>query len=144
MVAFDGTNGGYANAALFDLANYTFAVGEKASDLAGVELDGSLPGSAPLADPLADASFGGSSTQQEREFKLTGGDLDADGADLGDITVKADPRDPKKVFITLVGRKGWFDADLNAIKARVEGVADPAGNAINDTAANRDIAAGDL
>lgn len=140
MVAFDGSTTGFMNAAVANLANYTFAIGEKAADLADVELDGDLPGNAPVADPSADASFGGNSNQQEREFKLTG----APGTGLGDINIKADPRDAKKVFITIVGRKGWFDADMGAIKARVEKVADPAGNTINDAAADRDVVTGTL
>lgn len=144
MVAFNGTNGGFSHPSLINLANYTFAIGEKASDLTGVDLDGDLPGSAPLADPVADATFGDAAGDDEREFTLTGGDADSDRADTGDIYIEADSRDAKKVFITIVGRKGWFDADMNAIKARVEKVADPAGNAINDTEADRNQVAGDL
>ena len=141
MAAYDDTDG-YQHATLTNLANYSFMIGERAADL-----DGTLKGEAgaPNVDPTAEALFGDQAADQEEEFRLVDADGDmSDNDDAGDVSIQVDPRDAKTVWITIHDRADWFDDAMGAIKARVEGIADPAGNAITDAEADRTNVLGDL
>lgn len=142
MVAFDDTDG-YSHASLADLAKYSFAVGEAASDLT-LTLKGDA--GAPNVNPGTEALYGDQAADEEKEFRL----VDEDGtvnngqSQAGDIAIEVDPRDAKVVWITIEGRENWFDSNMGAIKARVEGVGDPAGNAISDGDADKANVIGNL
>ncbi len=142
MTAYDDTDG-YSHPELIDLTNYSFAVGEKASDLT-LTLEGEA--SAPDINPGTEAVFGDDEADDEEEFRI----VDEDGTpnngqtQTGDIAIEVDPRNAKVVWITIEGREDWIDSDMGAIKARVEGVGDPAGNAITDSNADKTNVIGDL
>lgn len=141
MAAYDDTDG-YQAASLTDLANYSFMIGEDAADLDG-ELEGDA--GAPDVDPATESVYGDENGELEEEFRLVDGDDDmADNDDDGDVSVEVDPRDAKVVWITVHGIPEFFDDAAGAIKARVEGVADPAGNAISDNEADEQVVMGDL
>jgi hypothetical protein len=99
-----------------DNVRFTFAVAESAADLDDVDLDG---------DTVASSStgWGAESNERESEFAIPG------------ATVTLNPNDPKTVRLEVPGTD-YFSNEVNAIKARVEGLADPAGNAITERSAD--------
>ena len=124
LAAFDGTKSGYRQADLLALDRFTFAVAETPADLEQVTLSGEG------ATPLASAT-----TEHDRrsEFRL---------ADDGGVTARLDPTDPAIAHLTIDDNGRFFASRIRAIKARVEGLADPAGNAISETAADAGVKSG--
>ncbi|MFP5504013.1 MAG: hypothetical protein ACLGIN_16110, partial [Candidatus Sericytochromatia bacterium] len=124
LAAFDGTKSGYRQTGLLALDRFTFAVAETPADLEAVTLSGEG------ATPLASAT-----TEHDRksEFRL---------ADDGGVTARLDPADPAVVHLTIDDNARFFASGIRAIKARVEGLADPAGNAISEKAADAGVKSG--
>lgn len=114
------------------LDNFTFAVAENAADLDDVELDGD----SPTAETLGGDLIGNSSAEREREFYFVPGGT----ATLG---FEVNPDDAKQLRL-VISDATVFGNEVNAIKARVEGVEDPAGNAITDTQADANVVSGSI
>lgn len=151
MAAYNGTSiGDYDKAGFEDLrANFRFALGEDVGDTEDVDLgDDDTPtviSTIAMGDKLGDVNG-------ELENELTfdnglvqehvaaeDGDEDddvsnVDDADLagGEIFVEVDDNNPTKVFIWIKDRPNYFDNKVSEIKAYIEGVEDPAGNAISE------------
>lgn len=144
MTAYNGTLTGYRSAELVDLANYTFAIAEDSADLEGVKLDGTVD-AALIVNPLVTATFG-AAADREKEFRFDAAAFAAAraGAPAGSVVVEVDPLDAKRVFLYVVGRPAFFDAELSGLKARVADLADPAGNLINKANADANIKMGAL
>lgn len=94
----------------------TFAVAQTAADLDDVDLDGD-------ASNAATSGWGDTSAERESEFYLNS------------ATVSLNPNDAKTIRLE-VPNTAFFANDVNAIKARVEGLADPAGNSITERSAD--------
>lgn len=114
------------------LDNFTFAVGESASDLDDVELDGDSPATYAVDNA---SGVGNDAGEREREFYFVPGG--------STISLGVNPDDAKQLRMTL-GQANVFANQVNAIKARVEGVEDPAGNAITDTQADANVVTGSI
>ncbi len=133
MGAFNGTTGAFIASSLgddaTDLANFSFAVDESADELADRSLDGE--NDARVVDPLTATSWGGDG-ERGREFRFAPAAFAATraGAVAGSVLVELDDRNPRKVWVVIAGRPRFFHPSAAAIRARVEGVADPAGNEI--------------
>jgi hypothetical protein len=131
MAAYSDALTGYSSPTLTNGSGlFTFAVAEDIADLTDVELDGTgaLVGS-PAAENVNPASV-----TEESEFRLVDNN--------GTVNVSVSPTDAKVVRIEISGTT-IFD-DFNAIKARVEGVEDPAGNAITETQADAQEKTGNI
>lgn len=102
-----------------DNVKFTFAVAETANDLSDVDLDGDF------AANEAATGIGSTSSTRETEFSLG-----------SNWNVTLNPNDAKVVRLELPGTTTFFANDVNAIKARVEGLADPAGNTITERSAD--------
>lgn len=145
LVAYDGTEAGVVGAgtgqAAADLEGLTFAVGER-GDLAGVRLDGDP---AAVIDPRAHSTFG-EDADRNREFGFDPAAFAASAAGEpdGTITLEVDERDATTLVLTIHGRGGFFDDELEEIEARAEGPADPAGNARDEDDADADVVTGDI
>lgn len=147
MGVFNGTTGAFIAASLGDsaddLANFSFAVDESADELTDRGLDGE--DDAIEVDPRAVASWGGDG-ERRKEFRFAAGAFAASraGAAAGSVVVEIDDRDPRKVWVAIVGKPRFFHPSAAAIRARVEGVADPAGNAVRAKAADAQLPIGTL
>lgn len=128
MAAYNGTDAGFTQAALGNLANYAFVIGETSDDIGAVELDGTAEAN---VDASAVASYG-ADAERAKEFKFTGG-----------VTISVDPLDAKRVFLT-IAKPNFFNTEARDIKVRVEGVADPANNIVNKSTADANIKMGAL
>lgn len=128
MAAYNGTDAGFTQAALGNLANYAFVVGKTSDDIGGVKLDGTPDAN---VDASAVASYGADG-ERAKEFKFTGG-----------VTISVDPLDAKRVFLT-IAKPNFFNTEVRDIKVRVEGAADPANNVINKSGADANIKMGAL
>jgi hypothetical protein len=112
---------------------FTFAVGEHAGETAGARLDAA----AAVFDPTRRAAWGGTSDERGRAFRfareaLTRQDrasLQA-GRDEGRITLEVDPNAPATLYLYVFDQPRLFAPGLAEIKARVQDLQDPAGNAI--------------
>lgn len=122
-----------ASAAILD--NFTFAVGENATDLDDVELDGDAPATFAIDNT---SGVGDQAAERETEFYFVPGDAAAETIVFG-----VNPDDAKQLRMTL-GSANVFANQVNAIKARVEAVEDPAGNAITDTQADANVVTGSI
>jgi hypothetical protein len=151
MAAYKGSGDAYVDSAsVFKLSNYSFIVGKTSGDISGEELEG-------ITDTAAnngadDMYFDGSALPaviEENEFVfdvaggfgVTGKDLDA--APTASLTVEVEPDSPSIVNIWLRDAADLF-TDYRAIKARVAGVEDPAGNAIKSTDADKNLASASI
>ncbi len=124
---------------LDDLSHYTFAVAETSSRLSGVDLDGEG------AVTIGGATISGGINDSEEEFKFASAALEnKDSATTGKIYVEVDPKEAKRVFLVVKGVTNLFDTKLNSIKARVEGVEDPAGNDITSSQADKAQVTGNI
>ncbi len=143
LIAYDGTDEGLVATGTgqlaADLAGITFAVGER-DDLADVRLDGELSGSEVVIDPRATATFGAEG-ERRREVGFAAGAfaLSAAGEPDGTVTLALDERDPFTLVLTIHGRDDFFAEALREIKVRVEGLADPVGNARDEDEADDDV-----
>jgi hypothetical protein len=154
LAAFKGSGQATIDDSVYDLANYTFMVGVDAGDLDGQELSGGISN---LSAKDLDAEDGLPTLTAEREFRfkadasigyntgtgLAPGDKGGIGKDLEGATeataaIEVDPDMPNTVNLWIRNGAGMFD-DFRVLKARVEGVTDPAGNAIGATDADRNM-----
>lgn len=133
LAAYDGTDGGRLGAgtgqAAAHLGQVTFAVGDRRA-LEALDLEGAEDGDARVLDPRILTSFGAADADRANELVFDTGAYRASavGAPDGAVTLEVDAADARTLAITLHGRRRFFDRDLAAIRVRVEGVADPAGN----------------
>ena len=116
LAAFDGTEKGRRDAGLAALGRYTFVVGASADDVRNLTLDGE--GTTALTGDQID--FDDSS-----ELQL------APAAD-NPVEIELDPTRPEVLRLTVENNARLFAPGIRAIKMRVEGVADPAGNVLKD------------
>jgi hypothetical protein len=144
MAAYNGTVTGLTRGGVLNLANYSFAIGETAADLESTKLDGIVdPGQ--VIDPRVRLTYSAES-DWEREFRFNAAAFAADRATAatGQVAIEVDPLDAKRVLLTIVGVQRYFGTEASAIKARAEGVQDPAGNAITGSSADRRTVVGRL
>lgn len=132
MAAFNGTVAGYSDASLLDLSKYTFALGESTAALEGVKLDGTPEAT---VDATTVATYG-ASAERKQEFRFTNS-----GAVKAALSVN--PLNAKEVFLT-INTANFFSNEAAAIKARVAGLADPAGKAITSGDADAQVQTGAL
>jgi hypothetical protein len=136
MAAYKGSGVANIDPSVFSLANYSFMLGEKSGDLSNEDLEGTTN------DFAFDRSFTTADAKDEFIFTTptdfaTNGDLDANAT--ADIAIEVEPDAPSQVNIWIRGGSDLFDG-FRAIKARVVGVKDPAGNNITDTDADKNLA----
>jgi hypothetical protein len=144
LAAYAGSGKVLVDDTVFDLRNYSFMLGASMSDLSNKELEGAISvlSGASIADmasrlqPLREFQFDG--TSRGAYVVASGGDLKTyPGAA---VAIEVDPDAPNTVNIWF--RKGARDdlfKGFLAIKARVEGVRDPAGNGINPADADKNL-----
>ncbi|MEB3328245.1 MAG: carboxypeptidase regulatory-like domain-containing protein [Candidatus Sericytochromatia bacterium] len=136
MAAYAGSGQANISETVFDLSNYSFMLGEKSGDLNNEDLEGngvteSLPYSFTTADAKAEFSFAATGP----DF-ATNGDLDANA--VASVAIEVEPDAPSQVNIWIRNGANLFDG-FRSIKARVEGVTDPAGNNITATDADNNL-----
>lgn len=121
------------------LRNYTFVLGGAAGEAAGVTMDGFDAGEDLDPDPRVSSTFGIAGDRKE-EFAFSLAALAfsrrIESASTGEIVVDVAEDDPRIVRLTIKGRANWLDAGAKELRVRVEGVADPAGQAITSAAAD--------
>jgi len=155
MAAYDGGSG-ESSAELLKLeANYRFALGDKVGDTEDIDLgddapddmlftrvgaDQTVTGSIDAVDINANGDQYGSNTELENEFTFgdtnivggLGADTDPTGDNDGAINIEVNEDNPNVVYIWVRGRTDLFENQASEIKAYVENVEDPAGNAISE------------
>ena len=147
MGAFNGTTGAFIAPSLgddaTDLAHFSFAVDESADELDDTRLEGELD--TLTVDPLTATSWG-DRAEQGREFRFAPAAFAASraGAPAGSVVVEIDDRNPNKVWLVITERPRFFHPASSAIRARVEGVADPAGNQVREKQADQVLPIGVL
>jgi hypothetical protein len=152
LAAYNGTTQGTVNTSVYHLANYSFKVGAKAGDLDNESLDGGilydaakdLDGVLPTLTARQEFSFVADASIGAYEAGAGSPNLDGVGKDLrsnqgATVAIEVDPDAPKTVNIWIRNGRSMFES-FRVIKARVEGVKDPAGNAIRQTDADRSLA----
>jgi hypothetical protein len=149
MAAFNGASTGYFDQSLLVAANYSFAIAEEQGDLADVDLEGD----AGVDTAQADVINNGADTEptdgvsREEEFNIVGNGgqttYGTEAAQGTGVYVEINPTDAKTVRLVIENNQ-FFADDVNAIKVRVEGVADPAGNVITDSQADAQIKTGTI
>jgi hypothetical protein len=127
----NNTNLGGGDVADFQ-TRLTFAVAETAADLEDVDLDGEG------ATAQALNVIGDTDGEQETELAFNFGTPGTATASLA-----VNPDDPKTLRLE-IAKANLFDADMNAIKVRVEGISDPAGNTITESQADRNQKVGNI
>ncbi|MEB3328246.1 MAG: carboxypeptidase-like regulatory domain-containing protein [Candidatus Sericytochromatia bacterium] len=160
LAAYAGSGRATINPALYELANYSFMVGARAGDLDGEQLDGGIT---VIAAKDLDAGLPTFTAEQEFGFKaltsigdhagprlndvatntLHGVGKDLEAASEATVAIEVDPELPNTVNIWIRNGRSMFDG-FRSIKARVEGVTDPAGNAIRRTDADQNLAGATL
>jgi hypothetical protein len=142
LATYAGSGEARIDETVLNLSNYSFMVGARSGDLTSSDLEGvsTLVLSGPIAEmasglqPLQEFKFDG--TSKEAYVVASGGDLMAfpDAA----VAIEVEPDAPNMVNIWIRGGRDLFNG-YRTIKARVEGVRDPAGNAITMTDADRNL-----
>ncbi|MDB5100899.1 MAG: hypothetical protein JWM80_5320 [Cyanobacteria bacterium RYN_339] len=146
LVAFDGSKAGRLGSGLTstvaNLQGFSFAVGLRRNDLADLVLNGK---NAEQLDPRTKASFGAEG-DRHREYRFTDAAVVTSraGAGTGSVFMELDAVDPRRLLITLVGRRHFLTADITEIAVRFQGPGDPAGNVISELEANAHIFRGAL
>ncbi|MEB3197813.1 MAG: carboxypeptidase-like regulatory domain-containing protein [Candidatus Sericytochromatia bacterium] len=129
MMAYDGSPLGWLDRSLLEGDRLTLAVAGQRSELP----DGSLPalaGPIPFVNPKAQRVCGDTPAERNRHFRLLDDDGINQGEAPGDLRVQVDPLEPRDVWLTILGRRGFFAPEIGALQARVEGFCDPAGNCL--------------
>jgi hypothetical protein len=149
MAAYAGNNKGSFGAGVFALTNYSFMLGEDSGDLDAEELDGIADIAGENTTSINDVAFNGTSSPaipaatSEFVFDYTVPTAFATQTTLeknttASICIEVDPEAP--TFVNIWVRDGaYLINDRRQIKARVAGVADPAGNAISGTDADKNL-----
>jgi hypothetical protein len=152
IVAFNASGNGRMDSNITNgnvLDTITFAI----SDRVGGTKTASLKGQAGVnvINTVTATNVGSSSSDIEKEFKLDKTNFKAGlhgtftvGADNGKLALEVDPRNPKTLFIYVFNKTSLFDTKITEIKARAEGVADPAGNAIKSAGADANQPTGSI
>lgn len=142
MVAFDGTAAGHRGPGLAASAGgalaFTFALGETEADLAGVALDGALDGEDALIDARTITYLGSEHVGRELAFLAETAVGTRENAPPGSVVVEPDPADPRRLRLLVVGRPFFFKG-AGAIKVRVAGFGDPAGNVRSAAQADAEV-----
>jgi hypothetical protein len=151
MAAYNGSGLGTVSPSIYYLRNYSFMLGAKAGDLDGESLDGGIQ-----YNSATDLDGGTPDFTAEQEFSfvadesigayedgagsptLAGVGKDLDGAQGATVAIEVDPDAPTNVNIWIRNGRTMFEG-FRTIKARVEGVSDPAGNSITGTDADRNL-----
>ena len=147
MGAYNGTTGAFIADSLgddaADLANFSFAVDESAEELGDRKLDGDAD--IVTVDPRTTLTWG-TNAHHAREFRFDPAAFVATraGAVAGSVLVEIDDRNPRKVWVAITERPRFFHAASAAIRARVEGIADPAGNEVRAKDADVALPVGSL
>lgn len=140
MAAYNGTSTGLRHPGLGDdandLLNYVFMLGERVGDLDDQNLD---EDDAVTINPLVTTSYGAVDNEREKEFRLDGAAFVSSrtGAADGSVFVDVDSKNPSIVRLHVIGRPNFLARQARFLKARVEGVGDPAGNSIQDKDADK-------
>lgn len=152
IVAFNASGNGRMDGNITNgnvLDTLTFAITDRIGGVKTVNLKGGT-GVAAI-DSRTTSNYGSASANIEKEFKLdkaayttTARTALAAGADTGKLTIEVDPRNPKTLFIYVFNKANLFDTKVTELKARAEGVADPAGNAIKSTGADNNQASNSI
>jgi hypothetical protein len=142
MAAWDGTASGRLGAGLDasgdGLLAVTFALGASATAVAAVTLDGDPAGAEGFVDARSETVLGARWFGRELAFDPATGVRTRTGAPPGTVVFAADPLDPRRVRLLVVGRPFFFQ-DVRAIRVRAEGFGDPAGNLRAATRADAEI-----
>lgn len=152
MAAFGTGGDGIYGEGLFEIENYTFAVGEDNGDLDDVELEGNeeadVTAGLDIGAETAIENIGGTDSNFEEEFFFNDASnavevdqdesIDALEGTATEIFMELDEDNPNTLFIWFVDLPNFFDG-VNEIKARVEGVQDPAGNEIEEADADANV-----
>jgi hypothetical protein len=155
MAAYNGNGEGTFGDGYQTLTNYTFMLGINRGDLSSDELDGEVtdfldvetnPGGAK------DANLNAAAVAAKEEFQLRATNVfdsesEFDAVATREIAIEVEPDSPNLINIWLKGRANLFEANLadngvaryREIKARVEGVEDPAGNQISESDADKNL-----
>lgn len=143
MTVFDGTDRGFADGSVIGesiLSHLHLAIAKREGSLDTLVLDGKVANTTAW-DPQTQASWG-SASEQERAFRFDPAAFSskkpADETTVGKICVSFDALDPRKIVLTVIKRPQLFATEITHLRARVEGVADPAGNAIEKGQADRE------
>ncbi|MEB3223042.1 MAG: carboxypeptidase-like regulatory domain-containing protein [Candidatus Sericytochromatia bacterium] len=156
LAAYAGSGRATIDPAMYLLANYSFMVGANSGDLDGEQLEGGIT----VVDAKdLDAGLPTFTAKQEFGFKaltsigdhagprlndvatntLHGVGKDLDAASQATVAIEVDPDMPNTVNLWVRNGRTMFDG-FRAIKARVEGIVDPAGNSIRANDADRSMA----
>ncbi len=131
MVAYDGSATGHRGPGLAATTDgalaFTFAVAQSEAELAGVALDGAVDGEGSVVDARAATYLGVETFGRELAFVAESARATREGAPPGSVVVVPDPTDARRVRLLVVGRPFFFKY-AGAIKVRVTGFGDPAGN----------------
>lgn len=142
MVAYDGSTSGHRGPGLAGTADgalaFTFAVAASEAELAGIPLDGGVDGEGALVDARAATYLGAESFGRELAFVAESARATREGAPPGSVVVEPDPTDARRVRLLVVGRPFFFKY-AGAIKVRVAGFGDPAGNVRDAAQADAEV-----
>ena len=159
MAAFNGTSSGAADLTdLRDLENnFRFALGDKVGDTEDINLsDKPTLATNRKIDARAGGthttagSFGDDDTELEDDFTFLNASVNAVAANIdavataGEILVEVDDNNPNTVFVWIKDRANLFANKASEIKAYVDSVSDPAGNAISDNDAEKNQVRGTI
>lgn len=142
MAAFNGTSQGFFDASATDLDNYVFMVGQDRGDLNNVDVkdeDSVDKGASMMAATNVSTLVGYEKEFDFGDLTATLADIDTlDGSTTGIVAFEVDGDNPNTIFLWLNNQQNFFDT-AKEIKARVGDVADPAGNTISDSDADKNI-----
>lgn len=162
MAAFNGDSAGASDITdLRDLENnFRFALGDKVGDTEDVDLSDKPTLTGGPGGRIIDAraggnfttagSFGDDDAELEDDFTFLNASVNTVAANIdavatpGQILVEVDDNNPNTVFIWIKDRANLFANKASEIKAYVDSVADPAGNAISDNDAEKNQVRGTI
>jgi len=144
MAAYNGRTGGHVDKSISSgsfINQLAIAVSDRAGGTKNVTLKGTTANYVSTGD-FALNQFGKTTTaglEKELTF-LSAASAPAltvaaygtapSSAGANKFVVQVDPRNPKTVFLYITGVTNIFGTNITEMKVRVEGIADPAGNAI--------------
>jgi hypothetical protein len=159
LASYNGRSGGHVDPAIRNatfLNNSSIAISDRAGGTKNVSLKGTTTNA--ISNVNANGTFSTTATNSadvEKEIRLVPTNGLQGGTSLvtyasktisqeeaaptlaaGELLVTVDPRNPKTLFVYIVNRTNIFASNIVELKARVEGVADPAGNAIKSADAD--------
>lgn len=146
LIGYDGTVDGHRGDGLDPTAanfmRFTFALGQHRDDLADLKLTGR---DADTTDPRAQQTFGAEGDRhRETQFPTTAFVISPGGAANGSLFLAVDPKDPRRVTLTILGLPHWLNPDVHELAVRVEGVGDATGNDISRDQADASVFQGSI